>query len=297
MLTKFFHKSLHVIANVRSALAEIGLCEFRDFMTYSEGLLVSRPLKHPVRTLFLRIDGQRRKYFLKKKGSQFPRAVLQACFRFQNPPSATARELMLLELMRQQGIPVMPPVAWGELKILGCSIKGFILVEEVVGKEFVEVYRGTSLRVRRRLFRLYGELMGALHRKGIDSKVRPEDLICVSDNYASFRDCFVVIDRERGQPHLVELSIEQCGIRLGDIWVKGMFRIGLGERSELLAFLSGYLTEAGQQSVWKEHGVSNVNLVERVSRRAAEVLYRDNRFASLRKGFQMHYGIGLKARA
>jgi len=204
---------------------------------------------------------------------------------------------MLLELMRQQGIPVMPPVAWGELKILGCSIKGFILVEEVVGKEFVEVYRGASLRVRRRLFRLYGELMGALHRKGIDSKVRPEDIICVSDNYASFRDCFVVIDRERGQSHLVELSIEQCGIRLGDIWVKGMFRIGLGERSELLAFLSGYLREVGQQGVWDVHGGSYVILVERASRRAIEVLYRDNRFARLRKEFQMQYGIGLKARS
>lgn len=87
--------------------------------------------------------------------------------------------------------------------------------------------------------------MGALHRKGIDSKVRHENLIYVFNNYANFRNCFVVIDRERGHPHLAQPSIEQCGIYLGDIWVKGMFRTGLGERSELLAFLPGYLTEAG----------------------------------------------------
>jgi hypothetical protein len=201
---------------------------------------------------------------------------------------------MLLELMRQQGIPCMSPVAWGELKILGCSIKGFILVEEIVGKTFVDTYRGASLRIRRRLLQLYGELMGTLHRKGIDSKVYPEDLICVSDNYTNFRNCFVVIDREHGHPHLRELSIEQCGIRLGDIWVKGMNRIGLGERSELLAFLSGYLTKAGRQGVREEHGMIYVNLVERASRRGTEVLYRNNRFAHLRKGFQMKYGIDLK---
>jgi len=72
---------------------------------------------------------------------------------------------------------------------------------------------------------------------------------------------------------------------------------GLGERSELLAFLSGYLTEVGRKGVCEERGVRGVNLVERASRRAAEVLYRENRFVRLRQGFQMHYGIGLKGRA
>jgi len=67
MLTRFYCMSLHVNANLRSALAEVGLCEFQDFMTYSEGPLVSRPLKLPVRTLYLRIDGQRRKSFLNAK--------------------------------------------------------------------------------------------------------------------------------------------------------------------------------------------------------------------------------------
>jgi hypothetical protein len=187
----------------------------------------------------------------------------------------------------------MKPVAWGEHTILGWPMRGFILVEEVVGREFVDVYREASLRIRRRLFRLYGELMGTLHRKGIDSKVRPEDLICVSDNYKDFRNCFVVIDREHGHPYLTGISIEECGIRLGDIWVKGMYRIGLGERSELLAFLSGYLTGAGQRSAREERGVIYSNLVERASRRAIKVLNHDNRFETLRRGFQIRYGIDL----
>ncbi len=65
----------------------------------------------------------------------------------------------------------------------------------------------------------------------------------------------------------------------------------------MLVFRSGYLMEARLQLGREERGVSFVNLVERVSRRATKVLYRDNRFARLRIGFQMLYGIGLKARA
>ena len=87
--------------------------------------------------------------------------------------------------------------------------------------------------------------------------------------------------------------MEQCGIHLGDIWVKGMHRIGLGERSELLAFLSGYLTGAGQRNDREARGVIYSNLVERASRRAIEVLYHDNRFETLRRGFQIRYGIDL----
>ena len=293
MLTTFSSEHLHINANVRAALQEIGLCEFKDFMTYSEGQLVSRPKKFPVRTLSLMVDGQQRKYFLKKKVSRFPYGAIRVWFRVLNPPLRIARELRILELMQQQGIPVASPVGWGELKILGCSIKGFILVEEVIGEAFMDVYRKSSLRVRRRLFRVYGELMGVLHRKKIDSKVYPEDLICVSDNYENFRNCFVVIDREHGHPGMVELSIEQCGIRLGDIWVKGTYRIGLGERSELLAFLSGYLSEAR----WHSGGVEHMKLVEQALDRATEVLYQDHRFANLRKGIQKQYGIGPKTPA
>ncbi len=254
---------------------------------------MSRPSKRHVRRLSLEVAGQKKKYFLKQSGFQSFHLLMKSWCRLQVPLSGTARELLLLELFRDQGIPVMKAVAWGERTVLGWPVRGFILVEEVVGKEFVDVYRGASLRVRRRLFRLYGELMGTLHRIGIDSKVRPQDLNCISDNYKDFRNCFVVIDREHGRPYLMGLSIEQCGIRLGDIWAKGMYRIGLGERSELLAFLSGYFTGAGQRSVREARGAISSNLVTRASCRAAEVLYHTNRFETLRAGFQVLYGIGL----
>ena len=291
--THIFHKRLHIDPSIKPFLANTGISQFQDFVDYSAGTLVSRPAKRHVRRLSLEVGGRNKKYFLKQSGFQSFYLFLKSWCRLQVPLSGTARELLLLKLFRDQGIPVMKAVAWGEHTVLGWPVRGFILVEEVVGKEFVEVYRGASLRVRRRLFRLYGELMGTLHRIGIDSKVRPEDLICVSDNYKNFRNCFVVIDREHGRPYLMKLSIEQCGIRLGDIWVKGMYRTGLGERSELLAFLSGYLTAAGQRNVREGRGAISANLVKRASCRAAEVLYHDNRFETLRTGFRVLYGVGL----
>ena len=291
--TRIFHKSLHIDQSIQPFLANAGISQFQDFVDFSAGTLVSRPSKRHVRRLSLEVAGQKKTYFLKQSGVQSFHLFLKSWCRLQVPLSGAVRELLLLELFRDQGIPVMKAVVWGEHRVLGWPVRSFILVEEVGGKEFVDVYRGASLRVRRRLFRLYGELMGTLHRIGIDSKVRPEDLICVCDDYKDFRNCFVVIDREHGRPHLTELSIEQCGIRLGDIWAKGMYRIGLGERSELLAFFSGYLTAAGQRSACKAHGAIAANLVQRASRRAAEVLYHDNRFETLRTGFRVLYGVGL----
>jgi hypothetical protein len=73
---------------------------------------------------------------------------------------------LIFELFRDYGIPVMKPVVWGERRAFGWSISGFILVEEVGGKEFIEVYRAASLRSRRRLMWVHGEVMGTLHQWG-----------------------------------------------------------------------------------------------------------------------------------
>ena len=136
----FFCKSLHIDQSIRPFLANIGISNFQDFVNYSAGKLVSRPSKRHVRTLYLDVAGQKKKYFLKQTGIQSAQLVLKTWCRLQVPRSDTARELLLLELFRDQGIPVMKAVAWGECRVLGWFVSGFILVEEVVGKEFVEVY-------------------------------------------------------------------------------------------------------------------------------------------------------------
>lgn len=165
---------------------------------------------------------------------------------------------------------------------------GFMLVEEVVGKEFVEVYRVASLRFRRRLMWVHGELLGTLHKKGIESKVHPRDLICVSEDYTNFRKCLVVIDRERGRPYPVNLSLKDRGKSLADIWVKGSFTIGRGALRELLAFLSGYCAASGLHRSNKD---MREVLVRWIVGRAADILAHDGRFINLRQDFKEKYGV------
>ncbi len=270
-----FRENLHIDGIIRPFLANIGISEYQDFLKYSTGKLVSRPSKRHVRTLYLDVAGKRTKYFLKQAG-------------FQGTRSDTARELLILELFRDHGIPVMNAVAWGERQVFGLSISGFILVEEVVGKEFVGLYRISSLCTRRRLMWVHGELMGTLHERGIESKVHPRDLICVSEDYATFRKCLVVIDRERGRTRPIRLSLKDRGKMLADIWIKGAFTIGRGERSELLAFLSGYFAASGMHRLNKS---VRGDLVHWVLCGAANILAGDERFSSLRQDFKKMYGI------
>ncbi len=288
----FFHKGLHINTNLRGSLEKIGISTFQDFINFSTGQLVSRSSKRPVRKLYLDVDGQIKKYFLKQASLPSFYVGLKAWCRLQAVQSETVRELLLITLFRYHGIPVMAPVGWGTYTVFGWPVSGFLLVEEVVGREFVEVYCAASLQSRRRLMRAHGELMGTLHKKGIESKVHPKDLICISEDYRNFQKCLVVIDRERGESHTVNISFEHRAKRLAEIWIKGSFMIDPAERSELLAFLSGYWAASHMPS----HG-KNVRqrFVAFVIGYVADILARDERFAHLRSPFKEKYDIPLKS--
>ena len=182
----------------------------------------------------------------------------------------------------------MEPVAWGIATAWGWPVGGFLLVEEVIGKSYIEIYRATSLRYRRRLMRVHGELMGTLHKKGIESKVHPKDLMCISQDYSNFQKCLVVIDRERGLTELVNISFKHRAKRLAEIWTKGVIMIGPTERSELLAFLSGYWAASGMSSEKEE---MRENFVTLVLSYVADILARDDRFVGLRSIFKEKYDI------
>ena len=279
----FFSKSLHINETLKAPLASMGLSEFQDFVDYSDGLLVSRHSKRPVRSLCLTVAGHRRKYFLKQAWGESIRGVLKALRRSQAPHSSAIRELFILEFFRDQGIPVMNAVAWGERKVFGWPVGGFILVEEVVGRKFVEVYRNVSLRNRRRMMWVYGELMGALHHRGIMSKVLLRDLICISQVYTTFWKCLVVIDREHCLSYSVNISLKQRGRALGEIWVKGAALFIRGERSELLAFLAGYFAACNMRKSQKD---MRVFLIQSTLLRATEILSNDDRFRSFSQSFK-----------
>jgi hypothetical protein len=269
----------------------MGLSEFQDFVDYSDGLVVSRPSKRPVRSLYLTVAGHRRKYFLKQAWGESIRGVLKALRRHEALHSSAIRELFILELFRDQGIPVMNAVAWGEHKVFGWPVKGFILVEAVVGGKFVEVYRDVSLRSRRRMMWVYGELMGVLHHRGIKSKVLLRDLILISQDYSTFRKCLVLIDREHGLSYSVNISLKQRGRALGEIWAKGALIFIRGERSELLAFLAGYFAACNMRESQRD---MRVILVQSTLLRATEILTSDARFSNFRQSFKERYGIHLE---
>lgn len=288
----FFHTSFHINENLRGSLEKIEISTFQDFMNFSTGQLVSRSSKRPVRSLYLDVDGQTKKYFLKQVGIPSLYAGLKAWCRLQPVQSETVQELLLIQLFRRHGIPVMAPVGWGTNTVFGWPVSGFLLVEEVVGREFVEVYCTASLPGRRRLMRAHGELMGTLHRKGIESKVHPKDLICISQDYKNFQKSLVVIDREHGVPDTVNILFEHRAKRLAEIWIKGAFMIDPAERSELLAFLSGYWTASHMTPQRKDVRQRFVVLVIGC---VADILARDDRFTHLRSPFKEKYDIPLKS--
>ena len=288
----FFRKTLHINDNIKQSLATIGISTFQDFINFSAGQLVSRSSKRPVRTLDLNIAGQTKKYFLKQVGTQSPYVRLKAWYQLQPLHSETVQELLVTKLFCHHGIPVMTPVAWGTHTVLGWPVRGFLLIEEVLGREFTEVYRTASLHSRRLLMRAHGELMGTLHQKGIDSKVHTKDLMCISQDYTNFRKCLVVIDRERGVTDLVNISLIKQAKRLAEIWIKGAFMLGTTERSELLAFLSGYWAASLFPSKGKD---IRKRFIALIMGRAADILKNDHRFAPLRFPFKKKYDIPLKS--
>lgn len=285
---------LHVDPELRPLLAAAGLRELEDFLAFSGGSVVSRRRKRDVRRLELEVEGERRRYFL-KQGRREALSATFAALRLRRPPRAAGlRERQLVERFRTHGIPVMRPVAWGERRLLGWPVSGFILVEEVVGRRFIDAYRESSLRARRRLLRAHGALMGRLHCLGIDSKVRPADLICATDEISGSQPNLVVIDREYGAREPIQLSGEQRGQGLADIWVKGALSMRLseaGQRSELLAFLAGYLRELYLDTRPERHAEAE-RLAGQVTARACEIVRRDGRFESLRPGFEKWCGAG-----
>ncbi len=288
----FFRKTLHVNDNLKKSLATIGISTFQDFINFSNGQLVSRSSKRPVRTLDLNIAGQTKKYFLKQVGIQSLYVRLKGWYRREPVHSETVHELLVTKLFCRHGIPVMTPVAWGTYTVLSWPVRGFLLVEEVPGREYTEIYRTASLHSRRLLMRAHGELMGTLHQKGIDSKVHTKDLMCISQDYTNFRKCLVVIDRERGVTDPVNISLMNRGKRLAEIWIKGAFMLGATERSELLAFFSGYWAASHLPSKGKD---MRKHFIALIMSHVADILENDHRFTPLRFPFKKKYNIPLKS--
>lgn len=235
-------KTLYIKEELKETFFNQGFSKYNCFIEYKGGLRVSRKSKRDVRTIELLVGDSKQTYFIKQARIEPFKRVWQNIRHGQCPHSKVFKELQMLNFFEEQKIPVMRVIAWGEKRFLGWPVSGFLLAEEVKGKEFVEMFRASGPKLRRQMMRGYGTLVGHVHKKGINAKVRHRDIIYVSDALSDYSKSMVLIDRERGSPFPVEMTTEKSVAQLATLLTKSIQNIGILERSEIFAFLNGYFS-------------------------------------------------------
>lgn len=142
----------------------------------------------------------------------------------------------------------MKTVAYGERRLCGWPVGGFLLVEEVQGAEVAEVYRSCSTVTRHRLMEALGEYLGRLHESGFFQAVRLKDLFLNEGlNRADGVFDFVLIDRETSKPgpsrFTKKRSLETLA-RAARRTLRDDYIIG---RGEVRHFCNGYHRAVGQR--------------------------------------------------
>jgi hypothetical protein len=276
--------SIWLAPEIAPLLAARELRSLDQFLAYDAGDRVSRASKRPVRTLTLDQAGVTQRFYLKQFRISLPWLVTEIGKRRWPLLAAPTRELRLLDALAGLGLSVMETVGWGERRLLGLPLTGFLLVREVQGREYVSDFLASSPRRRRRLRRAHGELVGILHRAGLLTKVRPNDLFVTGTDLGSCRRCLTVIDRERGLPDVRTLTLSQRVAQLADLWVKSGIMLGLAPPREALAFLAGYFSATGTTD---RH--ERALLVRRTREHGARLIARHQPAAEYRKSFAEWY--------
>lgn len=247
---------LHIDNNMKAGLGEIGLSKYKQFISYAEGELVSRPSKNPVRRIQLNINGEQKAYFLKQSPTTRAMKKLIRVILGGRWPHATAYgEMLAVRYYKKLGIPVMNPVCWGEKRMLGWPLSGFLLVEEINGKNFEIEYINSTSKNRKRLTYGYGSLIGYMHKNDVYDVVRCEEVICISDEVMDFRN-MITIDREYSRKRkkrfaesdsrkLIKKAISLANTFLTDA---RSHILPMPSYYELLAFLAGYFSENNESN-------------------------------------------------
>lgn len=238
----FFYR-VEIGAEWRDVLHQHGLEKASDFIDYGGGSVVSRAVKQPVRRLELNHGGKDYCFFLKQQRVKSIKQWLKLVRHPKREMVVSTREYVLLDMCRREGIEVMATVAWGERRLFFWPVAGFIMANEVKGEEFTELYLASGTHLQRKMMYAYGALVGAMHRKRINSKVRPRDIICRDRRFSKCSGSLVLIDRERGKPRYMDMG-ERAAIKqlLGD-WHKNAGFLNYPGLNQLRAFWLGYCKE------------------------------------------------------
>lgn len=190
------------------ATRELGLLTFADFMSKPVGeLLNCEGGGRELRLLETEHRGEKQRFFLKRLGREpFPK-LLQVLLFGRWPCSGPVRELQMLNRLNDAGFATMRPVAFGERRLFGWPIGGFLLTEEVRGVELADLHKLCSPPDRRNLFRSLGEYLGLLHSAGFFQPVRLKNLFLSHDHgRAGKKSAFILIDRETSKPWRAKFS-------------------------------------------------------------------------------------------
>lgn len=141
--------------------------------------------------------------YLKRCGRESLRHLLRPLLFFRRPCSMAMRELQMLQALRQAGFPAMEPLAWGERRVLGIPVGGFLVVNEVRGELADRLLSTLSDDGRASFLKEVGALLGKLHAAGFYQPVRLKDLIKSEQG-------LVLIDRETSKPWRVRFARRWC---------------------------------------------------------------------------------------
>lgn len=220
-----------------------GLAGFRDFFEKPVGEPLSLDGNgRELRRISIEAEGVRRTFYLKRIGRE-PFAKLAQMLLFGcRPRSGPLRELRLLQELQQAGFATMRQVAWGEKRLLGWPVGGFLLVEQVAGTEVADLFEEGDPELLRRLCHDLGAYLGRLHQAGFFQVVRLKDLFCPAvPTGAESGFAFVLIDRETSKPRRKRFSVNSAFHALARA-ARRVLRDGFRlRRAELRSFFQGYL--------------------------------------------------------
>jgi len=214
-----------------------------DFINKNIGQLVRAEPEKSIRFFEIKQFGKTFGFYLKHDHPKWFTGIKRFIRHQYAYKLAALHELQMIRLYQSQSVSVVIPVAWGEQRICGIPVRGFLIQEQVKGREFTDLAKNGSGAERIKLIRAYGKLVANLHSKGlISSVVRVTDLICTSNVDIKWENItLVIIDREKGKLELEEFSLEKCIVALSSIFLRFNVYIDEPKIKEICYFLKTYL--------------------------------------------------------